>query len=220
MKPDKIILWLAKSQFESTDILPKRLLNLQERGLTIRFCADLRSHKKYFYAMQEYPEDIIILADDDMFYPRDTIEKLMKMHNKYPKDICTMSAQVITPTFDSAPSVWRNPKVKERFTHSDRIQVFTGSGSLFPPNSISKNAFDEKMILHLCPYADDLWLTYMAYLNGTRFTVAEPWRAFPVAIYGTSEGSLWYLNGQDGKNDEQWEAIIGYYGKEIKCAPK
>ena len=26
--------------------------------------------------MQEYPEDIVILADDDMFYPYDTIKNL------------------------------------------------------------------------------------------------------------------------------------------------
>ena len=82
-----MILWLAKSQFDDISVLPQKLVNLQKRGLTIRFCDDLRSHKKYFYVMQEHPEDIIVLADDDMFYPSDTLRKLIKMHKKYPKDI-------------------------------------------------------------------------------------------------------------------------------------
>mgnify|MGYP000808865909 FL=1 len=69
MKPDEIILWLAEEQFNGIDSLPKALLEQQKRGLTIRFCDDLRSHKKYYYTMQEYPRDIVILVDDDMFYP-------------------------------------------------------------------------------------------------------------------------------------------------------
>ena len=83
VKPDEVILWLAKQQFDDLNVLPQKLLDLQRRGLTIRFCDDLRSHKKYFYVMQEYPKDIIVLVDDDMFYPKDTINKLIKMHKKY-----------------------------------------------------------------------------------------------------------------------------------------
>lgn len=45
MKPDEIILWLAEEQFNGIDSLPKALLEQQKRGLTIRFCDDLRSHK-------------------------------------------------------------------------------------------------------------------------------------------------------------------------------
>ena len=45
VKPDEVILWLAEEQFPDKK-LPQNLLNLQERGLTIRYCHDLRSHKK------------------------------------------------------------------------------------------------------------------------------------------------------------------------------
>lgn len=95
MKPDEIILWLAEEQFNGIDSLPKALLEQQKRGLTIRFCDDLRSHKKYYYTMQEYPRDIVILVDDDMFYPKDTIKKLWKLHKKYPNDICSITTQII-----------------------------------------------------------------------------------------------------------------------------
>lgn len=211
VKPDRIILWLANSQFASMEELPESLLKLQSRGLTIRFCDDLRSHKKYFYVMQEYPEDIIILADDDLIYPRDTVKKLLAMHRRNPGTICTMTAQKIEPALEAMPSLWRNPLLSERFENSNQIQIFTGSGSLYPPHSIDQAAFDPKLIKDLCPYADDLWLTYMAQRNHTNITAYHPWRAFPLAIYGTAEGSLWYVNAQDGQNDVQWKAILDYF---------
>ncbi|MGN0251606.1 MAG: glycosyltransferase [Oliverpabstia sp.] len=213
VKPDEIILWLAQEQFKSIDVLPRELIELQKYGLTIRFCDDLRSHKKYYYVMQEYPEDIIILVDDDMFYPRDTIKKLMQMHKKYPYDICTMTAQAIKPSFESKPSMWRNPKLDEKFEHSDEIQIFTGSGSLYPPHSLDEEVFNKELVKSICPSADDLWLTFMANRKRTRITTCFPWRAFPVTIYGTAEGSLWYMNAEEGQNDVQWEAMLMHFLK-------
>lgn len=211
VKPDSVILWLAASQFDGLNSLPKELLKLQDRGLTIRFCDDLRSHKKYFYVMQEYPNDLIVLADDDMFYPTDTIKKLIKLHKQYPNDICTITCQVITDFFESQPSSWRNPEVNEKFEHSGRVQVFTGSGSLYPPNCLDKSAFNKSLIEELCPNADDLWLTFMALKNNTKITALYPWRAFPITIYGTSENSLWYINSEDGQNNIQWRNLLNYF---------
>lgn len=214
VKPDQVILWLAKTQFEDMDSLPDKLLHMRKKGLTIRFCDDLRSHKKYYYVMQEYPKDIIVLMDDDMIYPKDTIERLLQMHKKHPKDICTMTAQVIRPSFKDKPSLWTNPKLQEKFEHSDKIQIFTGSGSLYPPGTLDKSVFDLNLIKSLCPSADDLWLTFMAYRKGTKITSRYPWRAFPITIYGTSEGSLWYLNCEKGANDVQWDLMLKYFYEE------
>lgn len=211
MKPDAIILWLADTQFDGVESLPESLLQLQSRGLSIRFCKDMKSHKKYLDVMQEYPEDIIILVDDDMFYPRDTISKLMKLHSRYPHDICTMTAQYITPSFESAPSVWRNPLLSEKIVHSDRLQIFTGSGSLYPPYCLDSRAFDRSLIKQYCFYADDLWLTFMAGLHHTKITMMNPWRAFPVTIYGTNNGSLYYINAEQNQNDVQWDNLQKYF---------
>lgn len=211
MKPDLIVLWLAKSQFKTLDDLPESLKRLQKHGLQIKLCDDLKSHKKYYYALKEFNEDIVILADDDMFYPNDTVETLYKMHLKYPMDICTMSAQYIGSNHDTVPSKWVNTNVGEKYIHSNEIQIFSGSGSLYPPHCLFEDAFNKDLIKQLCPYADDLWLTYMAMKKGTRITSAYPWRAFPITIYGTSDGSLWYVNSQDGKNDVQWQNLINYY---------
>lgn len=217
VKPDEIILWLAESQFEKgLDSLPESLLRLQKRGLTIRFCEDLRSHKKYYFALQEFPNDLVILADDDMFYPRDTIRKLLQLHKQWPEDICCISAQVIHPDYSAAPSLWRNPHLNEKkLQHSDCIQPFTGSGTLIPPGALPEEAFEKEKIRSLCLHADDLWITFMAHRKGSRITTLPKWRPFPVTIYGTAEGSLYYINAEENQNDIQWQNLLDHYGADL-----
>ena len=198
VKPDEIILWLADSQFEAgRNGLPENLLRLQNRGLTIRFCDDLRSHKKYYYALQEYAQDLVILADDDMFYPRDTIKKLLQLHKKYPDDICSMTAQVIGPDFTVVPSNWRNPRLNEKLQHSDALH---------------RDAFCKPVFQEICCYADDLWIAFQAARKGTKVTTLKKWRPFPICIYGTAEDSLYYINGEGKQNDVQWQNLLNYYG--------
>jgi hypothetical protein len=211
VKADEIILWLAESQFPSIEDVPMTLRRLQSRGLTIRFCKDLRSHKKYFYVMQEHPEDLIILVDDDTFYPEDMIEQLLKLHRENPEDIVCMTPQIISPEFESLPSLWRNPGPDEKVQHSYYAQPYSGQGTLYPPHVIPDEAFQEEKIMQLCPFADDLWLKFMSLKTGTRTTAAFPFRSIPVTIYGTGVSSLWYINGQDGKNDEQWNNLMEAY---------
>ena len=212
VKPDEVILWLAQTQFPNgTADLPENLLQLQSRGLTIRFCDDLRSHKKYYFALREYPNDLIVLADDDIFYPRDTVRNLLKMHKQWPNDICCITAQVMEPDFTTVPSQWRNPHLYENLCHSDRIQTFTGSGTLIPPEALHKDVFDRETLQRLCFHADDLWITFMAHRKGTRITTLKKWRPFPICIYGTAEGSLYYINGEGMQNDVQWQNLLEYY---------
>ena len=218
VKVDEIILWLAEEQFEGKASLPASLLAAEKRGLTIRFCDDLRSHKKYFYVMQEYPDDLIILADDDALYPRDMIRKLLELHNKYPQDIISSTSAITTTGYNSVPSQWHAPDMDQQLLHSYIAQPFTGSGTLYPPHSLSEHAFDKDVLLKICPYADDLWLFYMALIANTPVTAYYPYRDIPIMIYGTSANGLWHINGAEMQNDVQWRAILDYYGTD--CLPE
>ena len=216
-KPDKIILWLSRDQFpKGKDSLPSQLKKQQDRGLEIKFVSgDLKSHKKYYYALQEYSEANVILVDDDTFYQHSLVKNLMKLHKKYPKDIVCMTAFMITNLLD-VPSLWHYPMKKEKVVSSIMAQAFTGSGTLIPPNSVDeKYCFDKKLIEDLCPYADDLWIKYMSMRKGTKVTVKYPFHSFSPVIDGTSVDSLWYINGQDKQNDVQWEALNNYFATDI-----
>ncbi|MCF0120022.1 MAG: hypothetical protein HUJ65_00165, partial [Oscillospiraceae bacterium] len=65
---DRIILNLADAQFKNRK-LPAKLKELESSGaVTINWCDDLKSHKKYFCTMQQYPEAVIITVGDDELY--------------------------------------------------------------------------------------------------------------------------------------------------------
>lgn len=211
-KPDRIVLWLAESQF-SDKKLPERLTALQEKGLTIRFCDDLRSHKKYYFAFQEYADDNIILADDDIFYPADMIKKLVKLHKKYPKDIVGMSAQIVAPTLESLPSVWPVPDLRKRYVSCDCAQVFTGAGSLFPTRWYTEEVFNKEKATQIAGTADDLWLKAMSLIAGVKTTLVHPQRGFPVDIHIENNETLFSMNGGHGENinDKVWEALVREY---------
>lgn len=218
VRPDIIFLWLADDQFPNHE-LPKKLSQLEECGITIRWCDNLMSHKKYFYAMQEYPDANIITADDDSFYPPFFIERLLKMHEKYPNDVVCLTAQSMGDNYRVVPSHWPGVS-KEEIISSYSISINSGSGALFPPHSISPKAFDKDAIQSLCPYADDLWLTVMAHINGTKISKYK-YHPFPVVIKSTLSDSLAVsYNGPQAKseinNDTQWDNMMKQYHADIK----
>ena len=212
-KPDRIILWLAESQFPEKK-LPDSLTRLESRGLTIRWCDDLRSHKKYHYVFREYPESNIILMDDDIFYPRDTIKKLVKLHKKYPRDIVCVSAQVVAPALSALPSVWPTAELGKRYISCPHIQAFSGAGSLFPAKWYPAELFNKEKAMTLAGSADDLWLKAISLLAGVKTTMVYPLRGFPVDIQIQNNETLFSVNGGHGENinDAVWQALITEYG--------
>lgn len=79
LQPREIILWLSKEQFPTTDSLPESLKSREDDVFKIRMVdGDIRSHKKYYYVVKEYTDDLIFLIDDDIYYPTDIIERSVR----------------------------------------------------------------------------------------------------------------------------------------------
>ena len=63
----------------------KKLKDMEDDIFEIRLVpGDIRSHKKYLYAIMEFPEDTIITVDDDVYYNSQMIEILVNTSIKYP----------------------------------------------------------------------------------------------------------------------------------------
>jgi len=219
-KPDKLILWLSRDQFvKENKAVPRKLLRLVNRGLEVRFCdGDLQSHKKYYYALKEYPNSTIVTVDDDVFYPSDFISKLLDKHTKYPEDI--ISNKILPISFDDEGKIlkysnWKqsalnNPKI---FNHFVQIGI---NGVLYPPNCLDTEVFNIENIQLCCPKADDLWLNGMAVLKGTNVregTESEKSINY-IDILGTKKYGLFNHN-LNGGNDDQLKKLLEIY-PEIK----
>lgn len=216
VKADEVLLWLADSQFEGgMDSLPAELLAQTNRGLTIRFCDDLRSHKKYYYTMKEYPGDLILLFDDDAFYPKDLIKRLLKENKKVPDNIICSSSSTFHRDNILNPIIWE--PTLDKTTGVQCSGINNVSGTLFPPKSLNKNVFDKEKIKEIAPKADDLWLTAAAYMQGTKLTTLR-YRQFPFPIAGSQKESLYASNNFDTSeinNNTQWRAILRCYREEL-----
>lgn len=164
IKPGKIILWLSREQFQGIDI-PYTLLELCKYGLEIRYCEDnILAHKKYYYSMKEYPSKTIITYDDDIIYPEDSLEKLLKMHQRYPQAIiCNRGREIKVEEGEVA--AYRKWKVSGRIHEgvpTYHVMASTGAGTLYPPHCMPEETFDIEKIKELALTADDLWMKVMS----------------------------------------------------------
>lgn len=218
VKADAIELWLSIEQFPDREKdLPQDLLDLQSRGLSICFADDdLRSHKKYYYAMQKHPDAIVITFDDDCFYPVDTIELLIRTHTNVPEDVIGFANTRFDKTNFMEPIQWT---MQESILYSSQsIGVVGASGTLYPPSVLNSEAYCIPKIKELSFYADDQWLTIMTYMNGRKITTLGR-LPFPISIPDTQAVALTKTNNSvdaEINNNTQWRKTIEFYRDDLK----
>jgi len=173
LKPDEIILWLGEKEFPNKeDDLPQSVLSLKNNGLTIKWCKDIGPYTKLIPALKEFPDDIIVTADDDIYYPRNWLELLYNAYLKEPQYIHCHRAHSIT--FDENKNINKYSKWTAEVSNVDLsfCNFITGSGGiLYPPKSFYKDVLNEQLFLKLSPTADDIWFWAMAVLNNTKINV-------------------------------------------------
>lgn len=207
-----IILWLSAQQLDSIKSLPKKLLDLQEKGLEIRIVSDdLRSHKKYFYAFQRFPEHRIITVDDDVIYHPHLVSTLVEFNTKFPNCvICNRCAKIIRGGY----SLWRK---NDRQGIPQRDILPTGIGGiLYPPHSLDERVFSIEAIKTTCLNADDLWLNFMCRLKRTQ-VVYTGFKTGLITILSTQKTALCNENVTMNKNDIQMEAISKWAQTNMGC---
>lgn len=163
-KPSAIVLYLDKNI--SREQIPQQILALEKFGLTIKnICDDLKPHKKYFYAMKEFPYAAIITADDDLIYSKDVLQSLVKSFQKFPKAISARRVHKIARSLDGKALPYNswNFEYKNLREPSQELCATGGGGTLYPPRifNTNKNYFLEENIQKYCLRADDIWLKFI-----------------------------------------------------------
>ena len=218
--PEKVLLWLSKEQFPyQNGDLPEELLLLQKNSIfEIRWVEDdLKPHKKYLYAMQEYPNLPVIIVDDDVIYSESLVEKLMDSYNKFPDCISCMRANLMMFRSNGALRTYGGWLMGYRVLldiPSYQLLPTGVGGVLYPPHSIPKEAFNISAIKETCLFTDDLWLKIFAVHNGYRTVFPQESCSYE-EIPGTNETALWRLNVHKNNNDIAMGNILSYYDQNI-----
>lgn len=213
-KADKVILWLANEQFENKK-LPHSLLNLEKKGLEIKFCDDLRSYKKIFYTAQKYTNSIIVTADDDTLYPEFWLDNLLKTSREYNKCVVCYRAHEIS--FDENGNIntykkWNSLSPNYKGPSCNLVAIGVG-GILYPKNFFKNVEFNFEIIKKMCPTTDDLWLKMLGLVNDYKVVKVNENSKEWFTIRQSQKIKLTSENvDNDNKNDIAMKKLMEYYG--------
>ena len=219
-KPDKIVLWLNRTDTPGRprlvpETLPGRLLRLAARGVAIEWCENIGPYCKLIPALKRYPTARIATADDDILYPPDWLEQLVRAQAREPQFVHCHRAHRMRRDADGELrpyAEWARCETGEAAS----FDVFpTGVGGvLYAPGDLAPEALNEAAFRELCPRADDVWFKAMSLL-AERQCRRVPHSSFEERRCGlkvSRRNNLRAYNVAGGGNDMQIERVALRYG--------
>ena len=216
--PNKIIVYLGSDTNEKDITLDMK--KLQKYGVEYRIDKELnlKGHKKYFYALREFKDSIVITIDDDIIFPKTMVTELIRCYEKYPNAVCARRVHKITKKNNRLLpyNLWDKEYTKQR-KPSNRMFATTGAGTLYSPyvnNHLVNSTFDSKKIEELCLEADDVWMKCMEIMSSIKVVLAD------IKIMGDfidvdEKLTLMPDNVGKGMNDVFLNKVINEYGIDL-----
>lgn len=215
-KPDRIILWLDE-ECEDLAYLPYEITQFIKNGLEIRFVKDIGSYTKVIYAFKELSNSIIVTADDDIYYPKDWLNKLYLSYIAHSEDIQVHRAhRVKIEENQIIPYEQWEKHVNEETARFDNFLTGVG-GVLYPPNCFGKEVLREDIFLKEAPFADDIWLWAMALIHNRKIRVVQDHIKTLVTtnVFRQLFSKTLYDKNKKGENDKQLNNLLKYYKQNI-----
>ena len=160
------VLVLAEPEFPGKKI-PKDIKELVDNGDVelIWYPKNIRSHKKLMPTLKKYPDNPILVVDDDIRRENTWVELFLKDHEEHPNDII---AGAYSFYFDDKLELARLMDVRGKHSggknHVPSIVFnFTRpangcAGTLYPAHTFTDpRFFDEELMMKLSPTSDESW---------------------------------------------------------------
>ena len=218
-RPKKIILWLSKDQFPQKENIPLSLREKEGECFNIRLVeGDIRSHKKYYYISKECPDSLILLIDDDIYYPTDMVERLMKAYRNHSEYVICQYGYILQYSQQGELLPYSHWKPMYKETISSNFFFGSGGGTLFKPSQLYSDLTKEDLFSKLTPIADDIWLNTMVRLNSLKCVKIKSGLILPIAS-SQENVNLSTKNLGQGRNDVQLANVRSYYIKKLGIDP-
>lgn len=161
-----IVLVLATPEFPNREKdLPDDLQIMAETGIVeiIWYNKNIYSHKKLMPTLEKYPENPILVCDEDIIHPNDWLSYFIKDHEKYPNDIL-VGGCVYDVGFEKNGTF--NPMKKHymdrpEFANKEIINRRPANGFggvLYPAHTFTdKRFFDIDLLMKLSKDSDESW---------------------------------------------------------------
>lgn len=153
------VLVLAKPEFPNgRKDLPNDLLLLIDSGKIelLWTPTNIRSHKKLMPTLKKYPEDSILIIDDDQYRPDGWLQIFVEDHKRWPNDVLAgrIMHREVNGHFVNQPITNSERGTIIKFGRSQNGR----GGTLYPPHTFTdKEFFDESLYMKYCPSSDESW---------------------------------------------------------------
>jgi len=209
--PKAVFLTLGLDEFRKKSYLPRKLLALEPRGLQINLVQKTtHQYDKVLFASEINAQNNIVIVDDDVIYPQDSMQHLLEAHEQFPNCVIANRCHLIEVDEKGDPLPYEKWKKEVVLDAPSYKLIPTGVGGvLYPKGFLDPKTVDARNILGSAPYADDIWLKCCALEKGL------PTKSTKLALRGNyggwymrytptmTAGALHLTNAQRGVNDLQ-----------------
>lgn len=210
------VLVLAKPEFPLLDkSLPEDLqLLIEHNYIEVIWCEhNTKSHKKLMPTLTKYPDNPILVIDDDQLRTSDWLSNFLSDHYKYPNDVLAgiIHFRLVGKTF----------KYKT-ISNNERGQIIQNGrsangrgGTLYPAHTFTHPAFfDENLYMKLSPTSDESWQFYFLHNAGIHPRALTKYTSDKHLVVTESNDlptALWNVN--KGKYDVIYDTIASYFNR-------
>jgi len=160
-----IVLVLCTEEFPNREKdLPTYLKLMNENNLfeIIWTPRNIYSHKKLMPTIAKYPNNAILVCDEDIIHPKDWLSYFIKDHKKYPTDIlvggCVYDVAFVNGKFNPT---YKHYQDKPEFAGKEIINRRPANGYggvLYPSGTFTdKRFYDIDLAMKLSKYSDESW---------------------------------------------------------------
>lgn len=211
--PDQVIVWIAEHEI---DAIPAKA-KIFDGVVEFRACEDIKSYKKLIFALEEFPDAYIAIADDDVYYHRQWLQLLVDAVDPDLAEIlCHVAYRFHSDSSGqiAAYDEWSSD-VQDLYARTPSFDLLPigGGGVLFPPGSLHADVTDKRLFTQLCPHGDDLWLYAMARRLGTPVRKVGP-RLIQVSWPHSQDCALWRQNVTT-RNDANIQNLVQHFGRDL-----
>lgn len=215
--PNRIVLWLDNEHWNDEN-LPPLIKRLKKSGLEVYYCEDIKSYKKLLPSLKKFPDNPIIVIDDDSYYDRDLVKWLVEAYEHSDK-------RTVFATCANIPekrkgkyipyAEWKSDKFADIQTE---VALIGCGGGIYPPGIFDEEIFNKDVFMSLAPTADDLWFWVQEKRMGVpvRLTRKHGYNLLQtvnrIEDYDISNvDNLTRTNVVHGGNEVQFKNIVNYY---------
>ncbi|WP_377109554.1 glycosyl transferase [Pseudoalteromonas sp. R86517] len=213
IKANKLILWLDEDEFNPNNI-PEVLKLQSKRGLEIKYCKNYRSYKKLIPTLLDNTSTNIVTVDDDILYPSDMLELLVKESKDYPNLVIAHRVHKIKSNNSEIMSYLDWEHDFQSSEPSEKIFPVGVGGVFYPKGCFDNECLNVSAFMKLAPDADDVWFKIMSHRNGFKSKKVHDTRAFWERFLVIPDGqdiALCVENVDNGGNDKQIKNVLKEY---------